>query len=57
MPINSYAAGARKYNGTSNAPNTGAVVNKTGYNERDLRRQAQQQALQSRLQNNIKQRA
>ena len=56
MPTNPYAVGARRYQGSGNAPNTGAVVDKTGYNERDLRKQAQQQAFQTRLQASVQSR-
>lgn len=49
-PINAYAAGSRRYRGgVSGAPNIGAVSNKTGYTERELRRKAQQRALQARM--------
>jgi hypothetical protein len=47
--INPYAAGQRLYNGGSRAPNLGAVRNKTGYNERELRKNAQQRAFAEQL--------
>lgn len=49
-PIRPYATGSRVYQGARRAPNVGAVSNKTGYNERDLRAKAQRAALQTRLQ-------
>lgn len=49
-PINSYAAGSRRYLGSGRAPNVGATANKSGYNSRDLRREAQQRAFAERLQ-------
>lgn len=52
--INPYAAGNRRYRGGLRAPNVGAVADKRGYNERDMRRQAQQRALAERLQNTRK---
>lgn len=54
---NPYAAGRRQYNGGSNAPNVGAVRNKTGYNERELRKQAQQRAFAEQLKKMHKSRA
>lgn len=49
-PMRPYATGSRIYQGARRAPNVGAVRNKTGYNERDLRAQAQKRALQARMQ-------
>lgn len=57
QPINPYAAGQRRYSGVRNAPNVGAVRDKTGYNERELKKRAQQAALQSRLQGTLRRRA
>lgn len=54
--INPYAAGRRRYLGGVRAPNTGAVANKTGYNKRDLRREAQQRAFAERLRSTYKRR-
>lgn len=51
QPTNPYAAGNRRYQGGLRAPNIGAVRNKTGYNEREIRRQAQQRAMAERLRN------
>lgn len=57
VPTNPYAAGARRYVGSRSAPNVGAVRDKTGYNQRDIRREAQQRAIQQRLRNTLRQRA
>jgi hypothetical protein len=48
VPINPYSAGKRVYSGGVRAPNTGAVANKTGYLQRDIKREAQQRALADR---------
>lgn len=47
---NPYATGNRRYQGGLRAPNVGAVRDKSGYNERDIRMKAQQRALSERLQ-------
>lgn len=47
-PSSPYSAGRSVYSGSRTAPNVGAVRSKAGYNQRTLRQQAQQRALQAK---------